>query len=251
MPEETLSRFVEVDGKIWFRTGDEVQIIDSNTGPVLQWMGRIDDQVKVRGVRVELEEVSQAIMDTLGPEKVRRAVVIATSLDDLTMEGGRTKQRLECDEIIVSSKQIVAYLQPAGGGGDTFDSNLLSINELRSILQKNLSPILMPSLVLPIQSLPQTRSGKIDRNALLQILRESIFNMTDANKKGTKMGAGDEAEELDEMIEEEFRGCYKRMRMSSEDLLRSVYSILEHIVLGLDVSASLHRTFFEVGGDSM
>ncbi len=62
-PADDEGRFLDVDGERWYRTGDVVRQID---GGELAYLGRIDNQVKIRGIRVELAEIEWALRRVTG-----------------------------------------------------------------------------------------------------------------------------------------------------------------------------------------
>ncbi|HZM75593.1 MAG TPA: condensation domain-containing protein [Candidatus Limnocylindrales bacterium] len=120
--ELTAERFV--DG--YYRTGD---LVRWRTGePGLEFLGRLDQQVKIRGIRVEPGEVEVALLTMDG---VRQAVV--TAFDDA----------------------LVAYVV-----GD------VSPAEVRTFAASLLPPFLVPSSVVVLDRLPLTRNGKLDVRAL-------------------------------------------------------------------------------------
>ncbi len=115
-----------------YRTGDLVRYRD---GGAIEFLGRIDHQVKVRGFRIELGEIEAA----LGRHPaVAQAVVVARG------EGG--------------DKRLVAYLvarEEAPG-----------LAELRSHLQASLPDYMVPAVFVVLDALPLNPSGKVDRKAL-------------------------------------------------------------------------------------
>ncbi|MEM1145752.1 MAG: AMP-binding protein, partial [Pseudomonadota bacterium] len=118
----------------WFRTGDQVrQDKDGN----LVFAGRTDYQVKVRGFRVELEEVESALLSI---NSVREAVALA-----LTGENGGAHlcAVIVCDPAVEITERL-----------------------LRSDLHHRLPPYAIPSELHLASSLPRTPTGKIDRKAL-------------------------------------------------------------------------------------
>ncbi len=133
-PELNRERFVHLaDGTRVYRTGDLVRLLPSGE---LECVGRIDDQVKVRGHRVEPAEVAQALE---AHPAVDRAVVIARA------RPGRT------------AKALYGYVlaDPAVGG-----------EELITHLAARLPSYLVPAAVFVLAELPYTVSGKIDTRAL-------------------------------------------------------------------------------------
>ena len=77
-PEDNIGRFLERDGKTWYRTGDRVRSLD---GGVLVYLGRLDAQVQVQGWRVELAEIEHALRECAG---VDDAVTVTRSVDGNT-----------------------------------------------------------------------------------------------------------------------------------------------------------------------
>ena len=134
-PELTAERFVPdpfspVPGARLYRTGD---LARSLTDGRLEYLGRIDSQVKVRGFRIELGEVEAAL---LAHSAVRAAVVLAS--------GGT----------------LAAYVETSGAVSE------ISASELRTLLQGHLPEYMVPTAYRFLESLPQTGSGKLDRRAL-------------------------------------------------------------------------------------
>ncbi|MFD2473312.1 non-ribosomal peptide synthetase [Amycolatopsis silviterrae] len=130
-PGLTADRFVAnpygPPGSRMYRTGDVVR--QTATGD-LEFAGRVDDQVKIRGFRVELGEIEAALRRH---PAVREAVVVAREAN--------------------GHKRLVAYVV-----GETA--------ELRSFLGETLPDYLVPSVFVPLDSVPLSPNGKIDRAAL-------------------------------------------------------------------------------------
>jgi amino acid adenylation domain-containing protein/non-ribosomal peptide synthase protein (TIGR01720 family) len=123
-----------VDTDLLYKTGDLARWLPDGN---LEFLGRIDNQVKIRGFRIELGEIESLL--TQHPN-VREAVVIVR--EDLS-----------------KYKRLVAYIVPRQ------EQNQL-IAELRHLLQANLPEHMIPSAFVLLERLPQTPSGKIDRQAL-------------------------------------------------------------------------------------
>ena len=135
-PAETATRFVQhplasEHGARMYRTGDLARyLVDGN----IEFFGRADHQVKVRGHRVELGEIEAVLATHPG---VRQAVVTAS--------------RDQSDDL-----RIVAYVVGAS----------LPHDELRAALRKKLPEYMLPSAFVFLKALPLTPNGKIDRAAL-------------------------------------------------------------------------------------
>ncbi len=116
-----------------YRTGDRVRMRPDGE---LDFLGRLDEQVKVRGHRIEPGEIEAALYEQPG---VRRAVVVVR--DDLP--GG---------------PRLVAYLEQEGAAP--------SSAELRQVLGMRLPEFMVPSAFVVLEALPETANGKVDRKAL-------------------------------------------------------------------------------------
>ncbi|WP_157857838.1 non-ribosomal peptide synthetase [Streptomyces durhamensis] len=125
-------------GARWYRTGDLVR-----RGPdgALEYIGRLDDQVKVRGQRIEPAEVRQQLLEALD---VQQAAVLPV-------------------RDAVGGVRLAAFLvDPAG--------ELPGVREIRARLDERLTPGMMPSWIKVVGQLPIASSGKLDRSALLALL---------------------------------------------------------------------------------
>ncbi|WP_185845808.1 non-ribosomal peptide synthetase [Kibdelosporangium aridum] len=134
-PALTAERFVACPyetGTRMYRTGD---IVRWRADGQLEFVGRVDDQVKVRGVRIELGEIESAISAFPGVEHV--AVTVRQD------EPG--------------DKRLVAYL---AAGAD------FSVDRLRAAIRGALPGFMVPSAFVVLDSLPVTVNGKLDRRAL-------------------------------------------------------------------------------------
>ncbi|MFG2647897.1 amino acid adenylation domain-containing protein [Streptomyces sp. NPDC048436] len=135
-PALTAERFVAspyTPGKLMYRTGDLVRETDSGE---LLFVGRADAQVKVRGYRVELGEVEAALA---AHPAVAQAVVVAR-------------------EDRQGERRLVGYVVPDGTAPDPED--------VRAYVARTLPEYMVPAAVLTLDTLPVTRNGKVDRDAL-------------------------------------------------------------------------------------
>ena len=137
-PELSAERFVElaVDGRTSeraYRTGDLGRY---RADGAVEFLGRADQQVKIRGHRVEPAEIEAALSEH---RDVRRAVVVARPGPD-------------------GESRLTAYVV---GGGPAPEGR-----ELRRFLQRRLPDYMLPAAWVALESLPLTPSGKVDRTAL-------------------------------------------------------------------------------------
>ena len=139
-PQLTAERFVanpfstDTDSRL-YRTGDIVrQRLDGN----IEFLGRNDFQIKVRGFRIEPAEVEAVLARN---PAVQEAVVQAR-------------------EDILGDKRVVAYVVPASANVHH------RLSQLRSFMQASLPDYMVPSMFVILDALPKTPSGKLDRNAL-------------------------------------------------------------------------------------
>jgi amino acid adenylation domain-containing protein/non-ribosomal peptide synthase protein (TIGR01720 family) len=128
--------YVGEAGARMYRTGDRVRMREDGN---IEYMGRGDEQVKVRGMRVELGEIEGVLAEH---ERVREVVVMARE-----GVGGGTDKRL------------VAYVVGTGREG-------ISTRELQEYVRERLPLYMMPSVFVEMESMPLTPNGKIDRRAL-------------------------------------------------------------------------------------
>ncbi|MFN8459768.1 MAG: amino acid adenylation domain-containing protein [Anaerolineae bacterium] len=140
-PDLTAERFVpnpfsDSPGERMYKTGDLGRYL---AGGMIELLGRLDDQVQVRGFRVEPGEVEVALLQH---SEISTAVVLARDI------------RHEPDQ-----KHLVAYVVPK-------QEPAPSVSELRRFLQQKLPRYMLPSTIMMVAALPLLPNGKLDRQAL-------------------------------------------------------------------------------------
>ncbi|HKB10637.1 MAG TPA: non-ribosomal peptide synthetase, partial [Vicinamibacterales bacterium] len=136
-PALTAERFVPdpfaADGTRMYRSGDRARWLADG---VLEYLGRLDDQVKVRGVRIELGEIEARLR---AHPRVREAAVVAAPAP-----GGGVR--------------LIAYGVPSGAPS--------SDTEIRRFVHEALPETMVPSRFVWLDALPLSPNGKLDRKAL-------------------------------------------------------------------------------------
>ncbi len=139
-PDSTAENFVpdpfgRRPGSRLYKTGDWGRYLPDGD---IQFVGRRDQQVKIRGYRIELEEVERTLRCH---PNVRQAAVSVL-------------------EPRAGDKRLAAYYVVAA------QSPEITANDLRTFLTLRLPSYMVPAAFVPLESLPRTRSGKVDRQAL-------------------------------------------------------------------------------------
>ena len=138
-PELTAERFIpnpfsEEPGARLYKTGDLARYLPDGN---IEFLGRIDNQIKVRGYRIEPGEIETALGKHAA---VKETVVVA----------GEDKQK---------NKRLVAYVSLHQG-------LTISTHELRKFLKGKLPEYMVPSAYVFLEALPLTPNGKVDRKSL-------------------------------------------------------------------------------------
>jgi amino acid adenylation domain-containing protein len=137
----TQEKFVTIDGQRFYRTGDLGRLRD---GGQIEFLGRADFQVKLRGIRIELGEIESTLRQAPG---VREGVVMACEL------GGE--------------KNLVAYVV-------LDQTQKPQVEEIRSFLQVRLPDYMVPAAFVVLDIMPLNPNQKVDRRALPQPTVENL-----------------------------------------------------------------------------
>lgn len=142
-PAADEGRFVTVDGRRWYRTGDRMRL-DEHVG--LVYLDRTDGQVKIRGYRVELAEVEAALRDATGGAEV--AAVAVDGPDGVAL--------------------VAFVLGPAP----------VDLDAARRAVAGRVPGYMVPSAVWRMPEVPLTTNGKTDRSALRAEARRRLAQAT-------------------------------------------------------------------------
>lgn len=145
-PERTAERFVHHEGLRWYRTGDMARYWPDGT---IEFLGRADHQVQIRGYRVELGEVETALRAAPG---VRHAVAAVVG---------------------TSAPKLVAAVTGFAG----------SVDELLATLPDLLPGYMIPTRIQLLDQMPLTANGKLDRRAVVALLDRPESEALDAQPR--------------------------------------------------------------------
>ncbi|MDO9105380.1 MAG: amino acid adenylation domain-containing protein [Methylovulum sp.] len=187
-PALTREKFIDhpgLPGTLLYKTGDLARWSEDG---IIEYLGRMDDQVKIRGFRVECGEIEAALKACPG---VQNAVVLSHTA--------------------TGSAQLVAYIVPVANG------QVVDAATLSAALQTRLPGYMVPSSWVLLDQLPLTVNGKVDRNALRQLV-----------------------------VGQQSRQAYIAPVTETEQRLVGIWQEL----LGLE-RVGVHDNFFDMGGHSL
>jgi amino acid adenylation domain-containing protein len=212
-PELTAERFVpdpfaaaDPAGGRLYRTGD---LARRRPGGEIEYLGRLDHQVKLRGFRVELGEIESVL---LGHPGVGAAAVAAATPSGLS-----------------SDLRLVAYVVGREGEAP-------AAADLRKYLGERLPEYMVPTLFVPLEALPLTASGKVDRRAL-----PTPAWTSERRERGETPGqTRTPVEELVAAIWAEVLGLPAGARIDSDD---NFFDLGGHSLLATQVVSRVRRAF--------
>ncbi|MCV2503492.1 MAG: non-ribosomal peptide synthetase, partial [Neisseriaceae bacterium] len=135
LPDKTKERFVHRDGQIWYRSGDLVRYTSDG---VIDYIGRCDNQIKLRGYRIEIDEIEGVI---------NRIKAIKSSVVMVIRDKG---------------VNLIAFVKVKENESIISDS-------IKVYLEKYLPSYMVPEQIFILENFPLTSNDKIDRKALLNI----------------------------------------------------------------------------------
>ncbi|WP_433498948.1 amino acid adenylation domain-containing protein [Sphaerimonospora sp. CA-214678] len=205
-PEQTAERFVSHplagDGGRLYRTGDLASMREDG---VIEYHGRVDQQVKVRGFRIEPGEIESALLALDG---VREAVVTAPPQAD-------------------GSRRLLAHVVAPG----------VAVESLTEALRRVLPGYMVPSRIVPLDALPMLPNGKVDRRALAATADAvPAEDSAESPVEGHAEGPADESECL---VHDAFAEVLRAGRV---DVTASFFALGGDSILSLRLRAALERT---------
>jgi len=204
-PDLTASRFIAdpfVPGERMYRTGDVARWLDNGA---VEYLGRSDDQLKIRGQRIELGEIDRAML-TL-PD-VAQAVTHACVINQAADTGG-------------DARQLVGYVVSESGLP-------LDRDALLTTLKTQLPPHMVPVVLLQLSALPLSANGKLDRKAL---------PLPELAVKTTGRAPESDAEQAIAAAFSALLGC------EINDIEADFFALGGHSLLAMRLAASLSRHF--------
>ncbi|KAH4000016.1 hypothetical protein HBI70_027010 [Parastagonospora nodorum] len=148
-PELTKEKFVTRSGRRFYRSGDVVRMLSDGN---FEFIGRTDDQIKIRGLRVELGEINN-ILHGAHPD-VQAAATQIMRKDDAAKE------------------QLVAFLV-AKRSVDEVEGEEIR-RQLRQVAKDRLPLYMVPQFFIFVDKIHRSLAGKIDKKALTEIFRISV-----------------------------------------------------------------------------
>lgn len=139
-------RFATWTGARLYRTGDRVRRRESGR---IEFLGRADDQVKVRGYRLELGDVEHELRQHPG---IADVVVVARSTPTADGQPGETT--------------LVAYVVWRTGGYEAAHAERPTVEKVNEWLRARVPDHMVPSAIMVLDALPLSANGKVDKHAL-------------------------------------------------------------------------------------
>jgi amino acid adenylation domain-containing protein len=139
-------KFATWTGARLYRTGDRVRRRESGR---IEFLGRADDQVKVRGYRLELGDVEHELRQHSG---IADCVVVARSTPTDDGQPGETR--------------LVAYVVWRTGGYETAHAERPTVEKVTEWLRERVPDHMVPATIMVLDALPLSANGKVDKHAL-------------------------------------------------------------------------------------
>lgn len=207
-PELTASRFIAnpfAPGERMYRTGDVARWLPNGA---IEYLGRSDDQLKLRGQRIELSEIDHALSLLDG---VAQAVTHACVLNEAAVVNGS------------DARQLVGYVQ--SNLGQTLDTD-----NLRHQLAEQLPAYMVPVAIIQLDTWPLSANGKLNRRAL-PLPQLGQANTGRAPRDG-----------LEQQVAAAFQSLLHVDHVSADD---DFFALGGHSLLAMQLAAHLRQTLHQ------
>ncbi|OJT03537.1 Nonribosomal peptide synthetase 2 [Trametes pubescens] len=224
LTEKAFLKFPNDGTERWaYRTGDLVRMMPDAT---LEIIGRIDTQIKLRGVRIESEGISSILRTAAAPKR---------SLDVMTILGKHPA--IGADQLIsfIAWDASVPVSARKGGKPSLTAPPEGLLQQLRSACDRELASYMRPSHIIPLSFIPLSSNGKADAKVLAAFfLSLDIETLTQLMSGGRSLGAAKQAE-----------------RREPTEVERRVLDVLKPFVKLPPDALGPHTNIFECGLDSL
>ncbi|KAJ5999451.1 nonribosomal peptide synthetase [Penicillium sp. IBT 35674x] len=203
----------------FYKTGDSVKYLDDGS---LRYVGRKDNQVKLRGQRIELGEIETCVNRCM--PALKASAVSVVTLGDSSAPILVAFLQLDSTDICQSNTNGSAILPPSVGFS-------LSITGLKQQLSQLIPSYMVPSAFLPVSAIPLSQNGKTD----LRRLHAEVSKLTrnDIARYTSSVAAK----------------AARSPRSEKETILRKL--LAKALALEDEQTISLDDNFFSIGGDSL
>jgi amino acid adenylation domain-containing protein len=201
-PLATHTRFLQLDGQRWYLTGDLGRYWPDGT---LEFLGRADYQVKIRGHRIELGEVEAALQSH---PQVESAVAVAF---------GEGRQRLGA-VIVAQEVEPGEGEQQESKQQESLDEASLDKERVREYVSRMVPSYMVPQQIVRLERMPLSSNGKVDRQRIMEVMEEAWQQQRERAAAGEGSVGAAPRTEMEERLGglwEELLGCGEVRRESN------------------------------------
>ncbi|TAQ85918.1 hypothetical protein B7494_g5755 [Chlorociboria aeruginascens] len=223
-PDKTSEAFIKNpawapgEGRRMYKTGDLVRY---NSDGSLTFLGRKDSQVKLNGQRLELGEIEHHLKSNLPSEAQSAVELITITNGDKVTKALAAFLCLQLDGSVPVAGQD-DFLLPMS------ESSRHTATALETAISAAIPAYMVPTLYIPVISMPMTSSGKLDRRRLREICRSFSESQASIYRLARKSG-----------------------RAPSTEMEKSLQKLWESILTLPSNSVGAEDNFFRLGGDSI
>lgn len=198
----------------WYRTGDKVRVLNNGN---IEFIGRVDDQVKVRGYRVELGDIATAINAL--PEVAQTAVLLVPEQNSET-------------------KHLTAFLV-----ANNVDPEATLSDSVNNALIGKLPGYMVPERLVWLEQLPLNANGKVDRKALLALAQTHAEQSGSSQTESQSQLQTEPQTEQQQLLADIWCGVLKQASVGIHD---SFFNIGGDSILSLQVIARTKKAGYRL-----